>query len=64
MMGQRIRWRVVVESYPCETCGAPPGFPCVTTSGTPKGEPHAPRSRLASEHRGRASDDPEPEPEP
>lgn len=27
------RWRIIVRSYPCETCGAGPGDPCLSPSG-------------------------------
>src|SRR5262245_45901800 len=46
---ERAAWRAVVEQYPCETCGAWPGQPCITTSGAEKQEPHVFRSRLASQ---------------
>lgn len=44
------RWRVVVTSYPCPTCGAAAGELCNSRYGTPAHEPHAPRARLASEN--------------
>jgi hypothetical protein len=49
-MGRKphLPWRIAVEQYACETCGAPPGKPCVTTSDNPKGEPHAWRARMAA----------------
>ena len=56
------RERVVWQSYPCETCGATPGQPCVTYSGTAKQEPHAPRARLAEARGWLAADEPEPAP--
>jgi hypothetical protein len=40
------RWRLIVESYPCDTCGAGPGAPCLTISGTVKHEPHVERVAL------------------
>lgn len=43
-----IKWRAVVNSYPCETCGAGPGAWCISTGGKYKYEPHAARSKLAS----------------
>ena len=53
---RRAQWRAVVETYECETCGATPGQPCVTYSGTVKREPHAPRSQLAADHHWRTAD--------
>jgi hypothetical protein len=44
-----VRWRVVVTHYFCPACGAAPGQRCLTTAGVPKYEPHADRSRMASE---------------
>lgn len=48
MTRQEIHWREVVQSYPCDTCGAAPGEPCHTPMIWKKWEPHAARSRLAS----------------
>lgn len=50
MTRHEIHWREVVESYPCEVCGAGPGDHCVGPRGHEKWEPHACRSRLASAH--------------
>jgi hypothetical protein len=52
-----IYWRRVVESYPCEACGVPPGFQCVSISGNLKYEPHQRRSELASANHWRCPDD-------
>jgi hypothetical protein len=41
-------WRIVINSYPCAICGAPPGRHCVTDTGRNKGEPHADRARHAA----------------
>jgi hypothetical protein len=35
--------RLIAESYPCPTCGAPPGSPCLTWSGLVKHEQHVER---------------------
>jgi hypothetical protein len=45
---KREAWRLVVTSYACHICGAPPGRHCVSETGHPKGEPHADRARLAA----------------
>jgi len=37
-------WRLVVMSYPCPTCDAAPGMPCMTSTGNPKWEHHAARA--------------------
>lgn len=38
-------WRDIIESYPCPTCEAPVGHPCVTTtSGRKTDVPHAARA--------------------
>lgn len=47
MRAPMVRWREVVQSYPCEVCGAGPGDRCITYSGVEKYEAHAARSRLA-----------------
>jgi DNA-directed RNA polymerase subunit RPC12/RpoP len=39
-------WRLVLLSYPCPTCGAKPGEPCITTGGRVAAE-HADRARNA-----------------
>lgn len=49
-MSERIRWRRVVESYPCEVCGTPPGVKCITSSGNETTQPHYLRSMEASRH--------------
>ena len=54
-----IRWRQVVQSYPCEGCGAPPGSPCITVSGQKKFEPHYLRAQVARANQWR---DPEEQP--
>jgi hypothetical protein len=51
----RLRWQLVVNSYPCPACGAGPGHGC-RTPDRPKPEPHAERARLAH-YRGWASSD-------
>lgn len=45
---QPIRWRQIVQEYPCPVCEAGPGETCLTCNGNPKHEPHADRARLAS----------------
>jgi hypothetical protein len=41
-------WRQVALSYPCETCGAGPGDPCMSVSGRKADMPHVTRTTLAS----------------
>lgn len=42
------RWRYVLESYPCDECGATPGKPCTTYTGNEKRDAcHADRERQA-----------------
>lgn len=43
---KRLRWQLVVTSYPCPVCGAGPGHGCRSPAHS-KGEPHAERGRLA-----------------
>jgi len=43
-----VTWRLVVNSYPCPTCGAPPGKACVTGHDVTKYEPHTSRSQRAA----------------
>lgn len=43
-----ITWRLVVNSYPCPSCGAPPGKACVTGNDRTKYEPHNARSQRAA----------------
>ena len=57
--GKTQRWQIVVQSYECPTCGAPPGHPCETTTSQPKREPHADRARLAEARDWRAADEPD-----
>lgn len=45
---ERPNWRAVIESYPCDTCGAEPGEPCRTISGTKANPPHVARTRPAN----------------
>ena len=46
MTGQPMSaWRLILRSYPCDTCGAAPGGPCLTPSGNHTQE-HAARARL------------------
>lgn len=40
-------WRLVFLSYPCPSCGAPPGRLCITTGGHEYAECHAARTRDA-----------------
>lgn len=39
-------WLAAIESYPCPTCGAGPGDPCLTYTGNEKNEPHVDRGRV------------------
>jgi hypothetical protein len=61
-----IHWREVVESYPCTDCGAGPGDRCHTSGRwpSPKWEPHACRSRLASANGWDYADPADPDPNP
>ena len=44
MAGQPMSlWRIILRSYPCETCGAGPGEPCLTSGGRQAGMEHAAR---------------------
>jgi len=54
----KLRWQLVVNSYPCPECGSGPGFGCRTYSNHPKPEPHAERGRLAHERGWAAADEP------
>jgi len=38
-------WRIILRSYPCDTCAAGPGEPCLTTTGHVTQE-HAARAQL------------------
>lgn len=40
-------WRLILRSYPCPTCGAAVGEPCVTTGGRTADIEHAERARDA-----------------
>jgi hypothetical protein len=40
-------WRVIFETHPCPTCGAPPGEHCRTATGRPRWETHVDRGRTA-----------------
>lgn len=42
-----IEWKKILESYPCETCGAAPGNPCITISGLDAHTPHQWRTSCA-----------------
>lgn len=39
----------MATSYPCTTCNAKPGDPCVSIGGIAKSDIHVARTRLASE---------------
>jgi hypothetical protein len=45
---KRATWQLVVNSYPCPTCGAPDGLACRTTSNARAAQPHAERSARAA----------------
>lgn len=55
--GRRLRWQLVVNSYPCPICDAGPGQGC-RTPNRPKPEPHAERSREAHARGWAAADEP------
>lgn len=58
---EQPRWRYVLETYPCETCGAPPGEPCHTYSGRVKHDAtHADRTYQAQANGWRESESDEP----
>lgn len=58
--GQKASWNVVLLSYPCRVCGAPPGQPCITLTGRVKRtEVHTDRSYQASDRHWVAGDIPE-----
>lgn len=46
----KAEWKEIAESYPCTTCGAGPGEPCVTSNLNVMRDCHVSRTRLASEH--------------
>jgi hypothetical protein len=48
---QQRRPKVSVDSVPCEQCGAPPGQPCVASSGSAYNKGHQGRRRAAQELR-------------
>lgn len=53
------KWHIIALTYGCETCGAVPGQPCLTTSGRVKQtEVHTSRSNAAADNGWRAADDP------
>lgn len=55
----KLRWQLVVNSYPCPECGAGPGRRCRTAYvGHPKNEPHAARGRLAHDRGWSSADEP------
>jgi endogenous inhibitor of DNA gyrase (YacG/DUF329 family) len=45
MTRRRAPWRIVWLSYPCPTCNAAPGEPCLTTGGNEYRDCHADRTR-------------------
>jgi hypothetical protein len=52
-------WHLIVLTYGCDTCGAPPGQRCITSSGRTKlTEVHAARSYAARDQRWVAGDVP------
>jgi len=57
----RQRWRIVIESYTCPTCGAGASRRCETYAGKVKTEPHADRARLAEARGWRAADELDPD---
>lgn len=62
---KRAVWHLVVLTYGCDTCGAPPGQPCITLglAGSERlTEVHAARSRAASGHQWGAADVPPADP--
>lgn len=54
---QKLRWQLVVNSYPCPICGAGPGRGC-RTPNRPKPEPHAARAALAHDRGWAGAEDP------
>lgn len=52
-----IRWKQVVQEYPCPVCTAGPGDACLTNNGNAKSEPHTDRTRLASANGWRHPDE-------
>ena len=48
MSGQPIApWRALLRSYPCPTCGAGPGDPCLTSGGREADVEHVARQRIS-----------------
>lgn len=41
-------WRQILLSYPCTSCGAPPGHPCLTRSGNTYAAFHVARGRAGT----------------
>ena len=48
-----IEWRRIALSYPCTTCGSPPGRDCITVSGKKSYTPHYLRTRQAARNQWR-----------
>ena len=55
-----LRWRLVVNSYTCPTCGAGAGYGCRTTGNRPAGPTgqHAARAQQARDRGWAAADEP------
>lgn len=45
MVTPQADWRALLYSYPCPTCGAQPGDPCLTYNRKKAQTPHAARTR-------------------
>lgn len=54
---ERARWKIIAERYPCLTCNAAPGQPCLRPGGLVASEVHVYRSRRASADGWRDPDD-------
>jgi hypothetical protein len=42
-----LRWKIIALTYGCDTCGATPGQPCMTSGGNKVQDVHVDRSRKA-----------------
>lgn len=48
MSSEKARWKTILLSYPCPTCGAEPGRPCRTSHGHVYYDVHVDRARQAN----------------